>query len=148
MTALTDLTAAFHATAYRCFLPTGAVDVRIGKGCAAVDALCERLGYGEWCVVTAANPGAARLPEAENRLGNEALRARLGLARLPAFPAENRADVEGWPVEEGYLVMGIAAAKARELGRDFGQAAVVCGAAGESARLVWCLDPPAGDPHG
>ncbi|MHA4899884.1 DUF3293 domain-containing protein [Enterococcus faecium] len=44
---------------------------------------------------------------------------------------------EGWPPEASLLVLGVPAAEAEELGRRFGQVAVVVGERGGAGRLLW-----------
>ncbi|MFD1730691.1 DUF3293 domain-containing protein [Deinococcus malanensis] len=82
--------------------------------------------------MTARNPGAQAQPEP----ANEAAHRRLGdrtahLQRLSAINGEG-----DWQ-EEALLLLELSLLQAVQLGREFGQAAVLFGAGGRAA-LVWC----------
>jgi hypothetical protein len=132
---------AFERTTYLARLPDGrSVRIRVGKQCAALDELLASHGASTWCYVTAWNPGARPLAAAENAARHEELLAALRLLGKPFFEGEGVPDDPGWEPERSVLVLGIALAEARALGRRFGQLAIVAGRAGERARLVACDD--------
>ena len=99
--------------------------IRVGERNAALDELIGRPGSGAF--LTAANPGSERLGEEDNRRRDAALREALERAGHSYLEGEGRDPERDWPPEPSLLVPGIARAEAIELGRRFGQNA-----------LVWC----------
>lgn len=83
-------------------------------------------------LITAHNPGGKRVSAARNAKAHVALGAQLealGFASLPG----HRESVDGGPIEEGYLVLGIGAGPLEALMVQFEQEAA-----------LWC--PASGDP--
>ena len=143
---------AYRRTRYCADLPDGEVVLRIGECSAELDGLLAARGAHAWAFVTADNPGSvidASTMEAStidaptiDPVGNAARRARLlahvqGLG-LAWFTGRATADAGDWPAEESLLVLGLDLNEARDLGRRFGQLAVVAGVQGGPARLVAC----------
>jgi hypothetical protein len=130
---------AYRRTSYRAALGSGArVEIRVGERCAVIDAELRARGLDTWAYLTAANPHAARLAEAENAARHAALvRA---LAAWPCCDGESVADDGAWPPERSLLALGISEADALRIARGFEQEAIVAGALGEPARLVLCAD--------
>ncbi|GGL83099.1 hypothetical protein GCM10010840_21080 [Deinococcus aerolatus] len=84
-----------------------------------------------WAVVTAWNPGGRLQPRADNlRAGRELLDL---IASRPHLPGVNG---EGQWAEASVIVPGLHLREAAELGRRFGQAAVLFGV-GRRVALVW-----------
>lgn len=131
-----ELEAAYRATTYRVFLPGGALDLRIGECCPALEAWLAGSGLVCWAVLTAANPGSRLLSEADNRARQSALEVALLEAGHEPYAAENVPDGD-WPVEESCFVAGLAHDEAMALAERFGQNAFVYGESGEAPRLVW-----------
>ncbi len=137
------LEAVFLATTYRVETPEGCFDLRIGVSDPAFDDFLARHRASFWSIVTACNPGATLSP-ADNAERDRALRGRIEALGWRYYRAGNHADRDDWPVEPGYCILDAGAAALCALAADFGQAAVVCGAAGQGGgRLVW-LNSPAG----
>lgn len=112
--------------------------IKVGTATPALDALLAAQATASWCFVTAANPASERLPEAENLERNRVLLAELEAAGLVVWPGEGRGAEGTWPPEPSFLVLGLDRARARELGRRYGQNAVVFGEAGRPAELIDC----------
>lgn len=133
-----ELQTAFEATTYRVLLPTGEIDIRIGRTNIALDDLLDDAGAATWAFLTAWNPGGGadgRTPENLAR-GEELRRACAGFrCHEGAGLAEEGSD---HPAEQSLLVLGIGRSEAVEVGRRFGQLAVVVGTRGVAAELVWC----------
>jgi hypothetical protein len=92
-----------------------------------------------WAYLTAWNPGSRRLPEAENRIRGAELEAKLRAACACILPGKGK-DPEGqWPEEVGFLAVGLEAARAKELGREFGQYALLAGRGEGKVRLLSAL---------
>ena len=58
------------------------------------------------------------------------------------FLGEGIGDDGTWPLEQGILVLGIEREAAVQLGRRFGQRAIVCGELGGLATLALCDEVP------
>lgn len=129
---------AYRNTRYVVDAPGGAVVIRIGERCPALDAWLAAEGVGCWAFVTASNPRSEKLDNKNNDLRNSALRKALRDAGYRLLPGRGEADAGDWPPEESVLVAGLDAQAAVALGARHGQHAVVTGNAGECAVLRWC----------
>ena len=90
-------------------------------------------GCGErWAILTAWNPGAKRLTLAQNEARQAELQRALAGERWHAG-----VNGEGAWAEPSLIVNGLPLQRALQLGRDFGQVAVLWGC-GQRAALVWC----------
>lgn len=67
---------------------------------------------------------------------------RIALLGLPTLEGEGVGTGGDWPSEPSLLVLGIGGSEAVELGRAFGQVAIVIGRLGAPARLCFCSPPP------
>ncbi len=87
-------------------------------------------------LVTACNPAGQRLDDWHNRQACRALAAWIARAGLPWRPATGLDPARQWPAEPGFLIAGVQPEPARELGRQFGQNAIVWAAADAVPRLI------------
>jgi hypothetical protein len=114
------LLAAYAATLWWVHLPGGSVPLRLGERFSALALL-------PCAIVTAYNPGSD-LREAEwNRHADERLRALLlaeGITPIPTLATGTGPDADRW-TEPGYLASGLPLPVAVEIGRRFGQNAIV-----------------------
>jgi len=96
-----------------------------------------------WVVITADNPGSRLLSVAENRPRQQELSELLASLGLRCWPAENLAMAGDWPPENGFFAMGspLDRRRAKALGRQMGQNAVLFGTATGAAELLWCEEP-------
>lgn len=135
------LKAAYLATTYRIWLPSGPVDLRVGEGCAALEKYLAENRCRAWLVITASNPASVRLEEQENLARLRILGGLLQSLALPTLPAENLADDGLWPAEPGFCVAAPVMDRelAQALGRRQGQNAVLFGEAGGLPELLWCF---------
>ncbi len=128
---------AYRRTSYRATLDSGVrIEIRVGETCAALDAELRARGAADWAFVTASNPHATRLSDAENS-GRHAELAH-ALAAYTCFEGEGAGDDPAWPPECSLLVLGIREDEALRIARRFAQEAIVAGALGQPARLVLC----------
>lgn len=132
------LAPAYLATTYRIDAPEGPIALRVGERSGALDRLLKRRSLRSWAFITACNPHSRRLPDWRNLARQRrllALACRLGFGVLPGAGV---GDGRGWPPEPSLLVLGISRARARRLGRQFDQNAIVAGRCGRAPELVWC----------
>jgi hypothetical protein len=130
---------AYEATDYRV---GDRFTIRCGARSPPLDALLAESGHDTWAFITAWNPGSIALDTAENRRRMTDLTGRIALLGLPMLEGEGVGTGGDWPSEPSLLVLGIGASEAVELGRAFGQVAIVVGRLGAPARLCFCSPSP------
>ena len=132
---LAKLHAAYRLAIYRV---GDAIERRVGVVDDAADLWLAAQGVTRgWAIVTACNPLGLVADEAANETGIVALRAKLGEAGVLHLDAAGH-DADGvWPAERSALLIDPPEGLAAELGRSFGQNAVVSGVLGEAPKLVW-----------
>lgn len=110
--------------------------LRVGEGNPALARLMAAAGVDCCAFVTACNPNGSALEVATNAERQDALRRQLEQRRLTFVPGHGRHPTNGWPPEPSYLALGLDLNGARELGRLWGQDAVVWAGADALPRLV------------
>lgn len=125
-----ELWEAYRRTEYRIGAPYNLV--------LKVDQNTAGLPGGPWAYLTAWNPGSKPLPRLENRNRQFELESLLCDERVTTVPGTARDPAEEWPDEEGVLVLGLSRERAVELGRTFGQNAVLIGVGEGPVQLVEC----------
>lgn len=128
----------YRQTTYRVETEGASYPIRIGRLHGALDTALRGARATTWACVTAYNPQSAKCSVRENRRRGEALKRYLRARHIRWHVMEGVGDAGDWPSEPGVLALGVSRARAENLGREFGQAAVVWGRAGEKAELVWC----------
>ncbi len=132
----TRLEAAYRATAYVIRQKPRDIIARVGKRSAEVDRLLGRLQVHSAAFVTAWNPASAARSKVHNRAAHKRLLSTTKRLRLMTVAGYGKGDDGEWPVEESLLVCGVDLTMARQLGRQFGQNAIVWIRAGQRAKLV------------
>jgi len=127
---------AYRKTTFVAATPAGRLELRVGKSCPALDSLLADLNVRSWGYITAFNPRSQPLPDAENETRHQRLEQRVGDLGVPAFRGEGIADDGVWPAERSLLLLGVSRSQVIELGREFGQLAVVFGEIGSPAELI------------
>lgn len=109
--------------------------LRIGEPSARLDALMEEAGAEGAAFISAANPRSEKKPAAENQAAHRVLDDLIAAAGYPRIAGEGRDPDGGWK-EASLLVLGIFRGNAEQLGRLFGQNAIVFVEKGKGPRLV------------
>jgi hypothetical protein len=136
------LGAAYRATTYFVDGPAGRFVLRVGQASAEVDALAAAHRVNTWTYVTAYNPGSTALSREQNEQRQRELKQAITESGYPFYSGEGKGDGD-WPAEPSLLVLGVSEAEAAAMARRFGQAAVLFGERGRSARLLWTdAEPP------
>ena len=125
---------AYRNARYEVFGADGIIVLKHGEASPALDAL---LGphAREWAFVTAWNPASRKLSREENKLRHRELLKEVW-PHYQTLPGSGGG--EGWESEESLFIVGISRGKAIELGRRFGQLAILVGSVGECAQVVAC----------
>jgi Protein of unknown function (DUF3293) len=127
---LDQLAAAYRTTDYWVDDAAGGPFViRIGEVCAEVN--------GNWAFVTAWNPRSQPVSAEENTRRMAELEAFVRSGGWTFYHGRGVGRDGTWPPEPSLLIIGIQWRDAVELGKRFGQNAVVVGRTGEAARLEW-----------
>src|SRR5678815_967239 len=132
------LLAAYRQTSFCAETPQGHLVIRIGNAHPDLDAILRAAGCSVWTHITAFNPRSVRLSASENDMRQRELEDAVRKLGHPMFPGEGIGDDGTWVAERSALVFGIERATAIELGRRFGQRAIVCGRLGGPATLESC----------
>lgn len=127
---------AYHRTTYRIDAPDAPIPLRIGCPDPRLNALLAGFGAECWAFITAYNPGSRPQTLEVNERALVRLRNELHSAGYPVLSGEGVGD--GWPPEPSFFVPGLAPEAAREIGRRYGQVAVVWGGGGGAPELLLC----------
>lgn len=131
MTEREALDAAYRGTTYR----VGKLELRIGEQHPWLDHLLANRGLVHYAYLTAANPASRPLPAAENAQRMDALEEEL--SGFVFLRGAAHADDGAWEPEPSLLVLGLSLEDASEIGRRYGQNAILVGMRGGSPTLVW-----------
>ena len=111
---------------------------QIGSRSPRLAAALERHGAEEWAFITAWNPKSHPLSREKNDVRQAKLRRLVEKRGLTGLPGEGIGDDPAWTPEESLMVLGISEEDAIDLGRSFGQLAIVVGRRGGVPQLVPC----------
>src|ERR1700743_173316 len=124
------LEAAYLATTFRVEAPNGNIDIRVGPTQQKIDALLVQVRATEWAYVTAWNPGSRRERADQNTFAQDELLRLVRDRGFVFYEGLGIPDLEGWAPERSAWIAGIGRREAIELGRQFGQNAIVIGSLG------------------
>ena len=112
-------------------------ELRVGERNAAFDLLLadDEAGPTTWAMLTAYNPGSRRRSGRENQNAHRRLKRQLEQSAARVWVGHGRND-DGTCSEPMWLATGIPLATALELGRKFGQNAILFGEVGGPAKLL------------
>lgn len=133
-----DKIRAYEQTDYRIAWRESAFVLKIGRASAELRALYAQTGTASALFITAFNPLGSMVSDAANAQAHERLRgdlAALGVAHEEGEGVGTDAQ-EDWPAEKSFLALGVDEARAGELGRRYGQDAVVWADADGVPRLL------------
>jgi len=119
--------------------PCGPFSIRCGQRSKTLDSLLAEVGLDDWAYVTACNPGSCKLSDEENAIRLRNLEAQLRALRCVIFHGRGVGTNGNWPPEPSLLAIGLRVDQGLEIGRAFGQNAIVVGMLGEPARLAWAV---------
>ena len=134
-----SLLQAYQQTTYTAWHQQQRLDIRIGQGCPALDALLQQNQKHEWAFVTACNPYSKELSPAENHSRHQALLAYIRPWGNLILEGQGIPDDPQWTPETSILILGISKPQAIQLAQHFNQNAIVAGQLAGQAELVSCL---------
>lgn len=128
---------AYQATTYVAYDGDERIEIRVrASNSPALHHLLKAHDAEWWAYITAWNPGSVPTPADENAAAQERLRELLRGEGIPFFEGMSEPD-DGTP-GEGSLLALIDRERALEIGRQFGQSAIVVGSYGWRSWLLWC----------
>lgn len=135
-----QLTQAFAQTRYLIGTAHRVFELRIGDRPPL--ALRRAVRGRPWAILTAYNPGARLASMRRNRAADRRLRQRLVRLQPRLLARSIHKDPTGrWPDEAGWLICPIGRERARRIGREFGQVAIVAAGWGGRAEILECGPP-------
>lgn len=132
-----QLVHAYRATDYRVHA-TEAFALRIGRTCAACDALLDTHGVTTAAYLTAWNPYSKPLSDAANAGAQAKLAAELTDVSVSVLSGEGVGETGDWPPEPSLFALGISRVSATSLAQKYQQNAFVWIERGNAAELVLC----------
>lgn len=130
--------AAYRAARYEVVAGDETIEILPGQRNPRLDQALVRAGAGTgWALVTACNPLGIPLGGSANHERERRLAERLAADRQPVLPASGGDRLQRWPSEPSLLLLDPAPGYAEAIARDFEQNAILRGALGTVAELVW-----------
>ena len=136
---LSDLLAAYRSTDFIIQAPDGELTMRCEHDNDAIDDLLARLGKRNSAFITAHNPGSVKLRSSENAQRHQELLHEVKRIGYLHFPGRGVGKDSNWDPEDSVFIVGIPKSEAQELGRAFGQIAIVVKELGCRAELILCI---------
>ena len=133
-----DLWRAYEQTQFYVRECTPEFCIRIGSHHERLDEMLLEHNCDTWSYITASNPASELLSDEQNASRYRELESLLESQSFVFYRGEGVGSDPTWPAEASFLILGIALEAAINLGRQFGQNAIVCGTRGEAAELVDC----------
>lgn len=129
-----QLIASYRTARYRVMTPPGGFELRVDAFSGRLAALVCTLPVRSAALITACNPGGELKTVSENRVAMMQLRSELRGRCARVLDAENSGAGGDWN-EASLLVLGLARIAALELGRRWGQNAILYAGADAVPRL-------------
>lgn len=115
-----------------------ALDIKVGQIPPIPDHLFANSGLHTWAFVTAWNPWSRPLDSTQNQQRHLSLTK--ACESFTTFDAWGIPSDDNWEPEQSLLIVGISKQQALELGKRFGQHAIVFGDKGQPATLLFCSE--------
>ncbi len=122
---LPTLRECYFQTDYRFTYGRKIITIRLETDNLALKKFLEEEGIESWAYITAWNPHSLPMPEYFNRKQQGLLREKVKSFQL--YEGEGKGLLGDWPPEESFFIAGIGRWEACELGREFGQNAILLG---------------------
>ena len=116
---------AYLGTTYRAEANGGVITLKIGAASRSITTLFVESMVGSAAFITAENPYSAHQSPAVNAERQRQLGDDLSAMGITYFPGEGQGEDPSWPAEASFLVLGLGREEASDLGRNYGQNAIV-----------------------
>jgi hypothetical protein len=133
-----ELIEAYRNAAFVVDGPDGEIVLRVGQTSQEIDNLLSTYGVAECAFVTAWNPRSVRLEVNQNSLRHSELIERVCQLGYHFFSGRGIGENKAWTPEESVLVLGIGQRLALDLGRSFGQNAIIFKVISRPVELLFC----------
>jgi hypothetical protein len=130
----------YEHTKFVVFAPPEEVVMRVGTRSEKLDSLMLKSAVTTCAFVTAWNPGSKRLPKVVNELRQRDLLAEAQKRNYVFLEGKGIGPDGSWEPEASILILGISREIATDLGRQFGQNAIVFANRKEPVELVLCAE--------
>jgi hypothetical protein len=131
-----ELISAYGSTDYRVFEEDGGFVLRIGQRSSELARLFELTGKSGATFITAENPFSQVTAATMNNTNQARLRYDLVAIGATLLDGAGHGQDPAWPPEASYLAIGVSLAQASELGRNYGQNAIIWADEGAVPELV------------
>ena len=128
---------ATYATTYWVDLPDRSIKFELEKNNAELDALLKAHGQRQWAFLTAYNPHAQPNNALANQQHLKKLIEDVQQQGLTFLPGRDVSDDKSLTPEACLLIFGVPADRALQIGKRYGQAAVIVGELDQSPRLLY-----------
>jgi hypothetical protein len=135
-----DLLRAFQETKFIVCTPQMEIVLRVMERCSQLDQLMIASDAASCAFITAWNPCSVRLLETVNHAKQNQLIQEVQNRGFAFLHGRGVGEGSGWAPEPSILIIGIAREAAKELGRLFGQIAIVFAERGKTVELVSCRE--------
>ena len=99
--------------------------LKIGQYSPELHSIYEASHKKKAAFITAYNPASVELSNEENKERNQQLEEKIQALHLDYIHGEGKCDENEWSGEESFLIFGINQKEAIELGKEFGQNAII-----------------------
>jgi len=131
---------AYQSTKFIVDSPHKEVVLAIGERNPALDDLMEGSDSQSGAFITAWNPGSLRLPDAKNQARQTEMITEVRKRGYVFLEGRGVGQDRGWPPEASIFIIGIPMEAALELGKLFGQSAIVFAERGKAVELLLCAE--------
>jgi len=134
------LVGTYRVTRFVVCAPEGEIVLRIGERTRGLDELMTKHGALSCAFITACNPGSVKLPDADNQVRRTELVGTVRKSGYVYFEGLGVGQDGPWSPEASILILGISRERARQLGTQFGQLAIVFVGRAQAVELLLCSD--------
>jgi len=131
-----SLIASYRATNYLIGTGSDTISVQIDRYSQPLQKLLTASQYCNAAIVSAYNPHSRHSSDEDNSAHHEQLRNLLRLCGYPFIEGLNVDQLNQWPDEESFCILGLDLNTARSLGQQFNQNAIVWIAEDAIPRLI------------
>ena len=112
--------------------------IKIDQKSHKIEELLKKHQKSDWAYITAFNPQSKKLSKQENNKRHQKLLAWCTQKGYVFYSGQGGCRKENWEPETSLLILDIDVVKAKILGKQFQQKAVVCGSLNRVAKLIDC----------